>query len=351
MTGLSTLCYIEKDGKYLMLHRTVKKQDVNKDKWIGVGGHFEADESPEECVLREVKEETGYTLTSYRYRGIVTFVSGNGVTEYMSLFTADGFEGTPIPCDEGELEWVDIDEVWKLNIWEGDKIFFRLLDEREDFFSLKLVYDGHDRLVSAALDGQPMELFDILNPDGSKSGIVRERGVAHREGSLHGTVHMWIVRPNEAGGYDVLLQKRSACKDSNPGCYDISSAGHIEAGDEPLPAAVREMEEELGLRVRPEELTFIGVHRGAFEAEFYGRMFRDNELSYVYLYTGPVDVADLTLQEEEVESVLWMDYEECRQQVEAGTLANCIYLDEFRMVGKALEKQSSGQENGRKKGE
>ena len=129
MTGLSTLCYIEKDGKYLMLHRTVKKQDVNKDKWIGVGGHFEADESPEECVLREVKEETGYTLTSYRYRGIVTFVSGNGVTEYMSLFTADGFEGTPIPCDEGELEWVDIDEVWKLNIWEGDKIFFRLLDE------------------------------------------------------------------------------------------------------------------------------------------------------------------------------------------------------------------------------
>ena len=319
MTGLSTLCYIEKDGKYLMLHRTVKKKDVNKDKWIGVGGHFEADESPEECVLREVKEETGYTLTSYRYRGIVTFVSGNGVTEYMSLFTADGFEGTPIPCDEGELEWVDIDEVWKLNIWEGDKIFFRLLDEREDFFSLKLVYDGHDRLVSAALDGQPMELFDILNPDGSKSGIVRERGVAHREGSLHGTVHMWIVRPNEAGG--------------------------------PLPAAVREMEEELGLRVRPEELTFIGVHRGAFEAEFYGRMFRDNELSYVYLYTGPADVADLKLQEEEVESVLWMDYEECRQQVEAGTLANCIYLDEFRMVGEALEKQSSGQENGRKKGE
>ena len=89
MTGLSTLCYIEKDGKYLMLHRTVKKNDVNKDKWIGVGGHFEVDESPEECLLREVKEETGYTLTSYQYRGIVTFVSGGGVTEYMSLFTAD----------------------------------------------------------------------------------------------------------------------------------------------------------------------------------------------------------------------------------------------------------------------
>ena len=142
MTSLSTLCYLEQDGKYLMLHRTVKKHDVNKDKWIGVGGHFEADESPEECLLREVKEETGYTLTSWKYRGLVTFVSGGGVTEYMSLFTADGFTGEPIPCDEGELEWVDKEEVLKLNIWEGDKIFFRLLEEEQAFFSLKIVYDG-----------------------------------------------------------------------------------------------------------------------------------------------------------------------------------------------------------------
>lgn len=157
MVKLSTLCYIERDNKYLMLHRTVKKNDVNKDKWIGVGGHFEADESPEECLLREVKEETGYTLTSYQYRGIVTFISGNGVTEYMSLFTADGFEGEPIPCDEGELEWVDIDEIENLNIWEGDKIFFRLLAEGRAFFSLKLVYDGHDGLIYAALDGKPIQ--------------------------------------------------------------------------------------------------------------------------------------------------------------------------------------------------
>ncbi len=156
MTSLSTLCYIERDGKYLMLHRTVKKNDVNKDKWIGVGGHFEVDESPEECVLREVKEETGYTLTSYRYRGLVTFVSGNGITEYMSLFTADGFEGEPIACDEGELVWVDKKKVNDLNIWEGDKIFFRLLEEECPFFSLKLVYDGHDKLVSAILNGKPM---------------------------------------------------------------------------------------------------------------------------------------------------------------------------------------------------
>lgn len=156
MTGLSTLCYIMRDDKYLMLHRTVKEKDVNKDKWIGVGGHFEEGESPEECLLREVREETGYTLTSYRYRGIVTFISGDGITEYMSLFTADGFEGEPIPCNEGELAWVPVKEVYDLNIWEGDKIFFRLLEEREEFFSLKLVYDGHDRLISASLDGKPI---------------------------------------------------------------------------------------------------------------------------------------------------------------------------------------------------
>ena len=155
MTRLSTLCYIEKDRKYLMLHRTVKENDINKDKWIGVGGHFEAHESPEECLIREVKEETGYTLTSYRYRGIVTFVSGNGITEYMSLFTADGFEGEETDCDEGELEWVDIDRIHELNIWEGDKIFFRLMEEECDFFSLKLVYDGQDQLISVSLNGKP----------------------------------------------------------------------------------------------------------------------------------------------------------------------------------------------------
>lgn len=158
MEKMSTLCYIEQDGKYLMLHRTVKKNDVNKDKWIGVGGHFEADESPEECLLREVREETGYILTSYRFRGLVTFVSGTGVTEYMSLFTADGFTGEPIACMEGELVWVDKKEVLNLNIWEGDKIFFRLLDEEKDFFSLKLVYDGKDTLVSASLNGVPVKL-------------------------------------------------------------------------------------------------------------------------------------------------------------------------------------------------
>lgn len=155
---LSTLCYLERENEYLMLHRVVKKNDVNKDKWIGVGGHFEQDESPEECVLREVREETGYTLTSYRFRGIVTFVSGDGVTEYMHLFTADGFTGMPQECDEGVLEWVPRERIENLNIWEGDKIFFRLLAAEEPFFSLKLVYDGKSGLVSAALNGVPMQI-------------------------------------------------------------------------------------------------------------------------------------------------------------------------------------------------
>ena len=155
---LSTLCYLERDDQYLMLHRTVKKNDVNKEKWIGVGGHFEAEESPEECLLREVREETGLVLTSWRFRGIVTFVSGNGIVEYMHLFTADGFEGEMHACDEGELAWVDRDRITDLNIWEGDKIFLRLLREEAPFFSLKLVYDGGSRLVSASLDGKKLAL-------------------------------------------------------------------------------------------------------------------------------------------------------------------------------------------------
>lgn len=333
MTGLSTLCYIEKDGKYLMLHRVKKEHDVNKDKWIGVGGHFEADESPEECILREVREETGLTLTSWRYRGIVTFVSGDGVTEYMSLFTADGFTGTLADCDEGVLEWVDKEKVWELNLWEGDKIFFLLLMRNVPFFSLKLVYDGHGRLVSAALNGKAMELFEILNEDKTKSGIIRERNVAHFLGSLHETVHMWIVRRMPDGRCEVLLQKRSAEKDSNPGCYDISSAGHMDAGDTPINAAIREIGEELGIEAGPEDFVYIGAHYGSFDDEFHGRPFHDREWSHVFIYRKPVREEDLILQKSEIESVRWMDYGECRRRIENGTLETCIYSDEFDMVG------------------
>lgn len=148
---LSTLCHIISDDKYLMMHRVKKKNDINKDKWIGVGGKFEYGEDPDECLLREVKEETGLTLTNYSFRGIVTFIYGSDVVEYMHLYTADGFEGELIDCDEGELVWVPIKDVCSLPIWEGDKIFFKLLEEEERFFSLKLVYDTNDNLIESKL--------------------------------------------------------------------------------------------------------------------------------------------------------------------------------------------------------
>lgn len=153
----TTLCYIEKEDSYLLLHRVSKKNDANKDKWIGIGGKFEDKESPEDCLLREAKEETGLTLTSYRLRGIVTFVSNEYPTEYMFLYTADGFEGEIGTCKEGTLEWVKKKDMYALNLWEGDKIFLKLLEKEYPFFSLKLSYEG-DRLVSAVLDGKTLRL-------------------------------------------------------------------------------------------------------------------------------------------------------------------------------------------------
>lgn len=151
---LTTLCYLERDGKYLMLHRVKKEADINKDKYIGVGGHFAYGESPDECLRREVLEETGLTLRAYRARGIVTFVYGDDVVEYMHLYTADAWEGELSECDEGVLEWVEIDRVCDLPIWEGDKVFFRLLAANAPFFSLKLVYTKDDALTEMWLDGE-----------------------------------------------------------------------------------------------------------------------------------------------------------------------------------------------------
>ena len=137
---LTTLCYIEKDGCYLMLHRTKKQHDVNHDKWIGVGGKFEPNEMPEECLLREVKEETGLFLLNYRYRGILTFIADGWESEYIHLYTATEFTGELTECTEGTLEWVPKEQIETLPIWEGDKIFLQLLMEDAGFFSLKLRY-------------------------------------------------------------------------------------------------------------------------------------------------------------------------------------------------------------------
>lgn len=148
----TTLCYIKQNDKYLMLHRTKKSDDPNEGKWIGIGGHIEEGESPEECVVREVREETGLILKEFRYRALITFTSDLYETEYMHLFTADKIEGAITDnCEEGELEWIESDKVMELPMWEGDKLFLPcIMDESNGFFSMKLVYEG-DRLVKHTL--------------------------------------------------------------------------------------------------------------------------------------------------------------------------------------------------------
>lgn len=149
----TSLCYLEKDGKYLMLHRNKKENDENVDKWIGIGGKFLDKESPEDCAAREVLEETGLTVKNLKYRAVITFASDKYETEYMHLFTSDSFAGNLIECDEGTLEWIDKEKLYSLTLWEGDKIFLEKIKEDSPFFSLKLCYCG-DRLISATLNGQ-----------------------------------------------------------------------------------------------------------------------------------------------------------------------------------------------------
>ncbi|MDK2965414.1 MULTISPECIES: NUDIX domain-containing protein [Lacrimispora] len=336
--NLTTLCYIENEGRYLMLHRIKKKNDINQDKWVGVGGHLEEGESPEECLLREVKEETGLTLLSYKLRGFITFVSNQYPDEYMFLYTADSYEGSLTDCQEGVLEWVPVEKIHSLPIWEGDRIFFELLMDQIPFFSLKLQYHKEE-LKAAFLNGTPLELLEERDITGQTTGTVRARFMMHRAGMLHGTSHVWVVRPNDKSGFDLLLQKRSEGKDAYPGCYDISSAGHIPAGDDFLISAVRELSEELGIDALPEELAYVGLHEEQEEAEFYGRPFRNHEVSHVYVYQKPVDESQLVLQKEEVESVLWMDYEECLRQMRDGTLVHCLNEKELHMLAQWYQKK------------
>lgn len=330
-TNFTTLCYIETEDSYLMLHRVKKEGDMNRDKWLGVGGHFEKGESPEECLLREVKEETGLTLSGWCFRGLVTFVSDRLPEEYMCLYTADCYEGTIGECREGQLKWVRKDQIRELNLWEGDLIFFELLRDNHPFFSLKLCYKG-ERLTEAVLNGRPLELLDERDTDGSVTGWTRARFLMHRYGDLHGTSHVWIVRPNDRSGFELLLQKRSEEKDTFPGCYDISSAGHIPAGDEYLESAVRELREELGIEALPGELAFVGLHEETDHAEFYGKPFHNHEICRVYVYMKPVEADSLKLQKEEVESVMWLDYDECLCRMENHTLENCLNIKELYML-------------------
>lgn len=334
-TNMTTLCYIENQDSYLMLHRIKKEKDVNKDKWIGVGGHFEPGESPEECLLREVKEETGFTLTSYRFRGLITFIADQWQPEYMCLYTADGYEGEQQPCEEGQLEWVRKKQVLDLNLWEGDKLFFQLLNEDAPFFSLKLRYQN-DRLMEAVLDGENLELLEECDRQGCPTGRVQARRVVHENGMVHPTAHVWLVRPNDQSGYDLLLQKRSADKDAFPGCYDISSAGHVPAGSDYLKSAIRELEEELGITAQEEDLQDLGLYECCEKARFYGKPFFNHEISRVYLYKKEVKDQDFKLQKEEVDSVAWMDYQILIRKMEDGSFKHCLNKKEIEGIGQAL---------------
>ena len=198
----------------------------------------------------------------------------------------------------------------------------------------KLRYVG-DTLAEAVLNGKQMELFEERSGDGTPTGTIVERGVAHSEGRCHGTAHIWIARANEKSGCEVLLQKRSAWKDSNPGCYDISSAGHLSAGDTYLEGALREIGEELGIHAEAEELRDLGLLEKVSHGVFYGKPFHDHEVSAVYLYTKPVEAEKLHLQESEVEAVRWMDLKECQKAVREGSIPNCIDIRELEMIEKA----------------
>lgn len=339
--GMTTLCYIEKDDSYLMLHRIVKKHDINKDKWIGVGGHFEQGESPEDCMFREVMEETGLTPVTYRFCGIVTFLSDMGTAkeawEYMCLYHIQEFQGELKDCDEGVLEWVKKEKIRDLELWEGDRLFLRYMEERRPFFSLKLTYENGN-LMEACLDGKNLEFFDILDEEGRKTGRIKERSLVHEDGDPHGTAHVWVVQKTDEG-FDVLLQKRSRDKDSFPGCYDISSAGHVAAGDEYIDTALRELSEELGITAEKEDLHFVGMHQGIMNGNFYGKGFFNHEISAVYVYDRPIDLEDLSLQKEEVEEVIWIDYKEAREKFRTGQIKNCVFQDEFEQLGTYLNQK------------
>ena len=187
------------------------------------------------------------------------------------------------------------------------------------------------------------EMLEIRDEKGTPTGIIKPRSLVHRDGDLHGCSHIWVVRLREPAegetGYQmqVLLQRRSRNKDSNPGCWDLSSAGHIAAGDERLHAAVRELREELGIRAEPGELTYIGHTRRKTMKPFYGKQWYDNQISYVYLYQGEVEIDRITLQEEEVEEVRWMEPEEVFRRLEDPHFKNCLNPEEIELLMQSLD--------------
>ena len=197
---------------------------------------------------------------------------------------------------------------------------------------------GEDRLEGCS---EEMEYFDIVDEKGNPLGGQVEREIAHRDGIMHRTAHIWVVR-RETG--EVLLQKRCLAKDSFPGRYDTSSAGHIQAGDEPLESALRELEEELGIRAEAEDLHFADTFRNQYEEPFHGQMFKDNEVSFVYVYEKPVEISDMTLQEEEIESVAWFKLDQVIEAVEQHDPMFCVPMAGLMIAKRYMENHGKPEE-------
>lgn len=329
----TTLCYIEQNGKYLMLLRNKKKHDVNAGKWIGVGGKFEAGETAEQCAMREIKEETGLTALRLMPRGVVYFHSEGWESEVMYLFTVPEWEGTLTECDEGELRWVDKREVFGLNLWDGDRIFLEYLMKDVPYFEMTLRYRD-DRLYQAVADGKELELFDIFHEDGTPAGYVAERGYAHCHALWHATARIWVVRPKAGGdGVELLLQLRSAKKKLHPAKYDASSAGHIAAGEDILTGAVRELEEELGISVSGDSLEPVAVVTSVIDFDTPdGQPYHDREHCHLFLCRVDVKDSDIYTQVSEVDGVKWISPDECLRAVQTGAFPNCIDPQELSLV-------------------
>ncbi|MBP3901598.1 MAG: NUDIX domain-containing protein [Blautia sp.] len=183
-----------------------------------------------------------------------------------------------------------------------------------------------------------MEILDICDENGLPTGEIVDRDIAHRDGILHRTAHVWVVK-RTAAGYDALLQKRSMDKESFPGLYDTSSAGHIPAGEEPVPSALRELEEELGIAAEPEDLVFAGMFRIRYEEEFHGKPFRDNEVTSVYVYQKPVEIENLSLQASEVDEVRWFDVEEVYREIQSTRERFCVPSEGLQVLREYLGRQ------------
>ncbi len=195
-----------------------------------------------------------------------------------------------------------------------------------------------------------MEILDVVDENGMPTGDRIDRETAHREGIRHRTAHVWIMRRKENCDpgkkivegtncikYEILLQKRSPDKDSYPGCLDISSAGHIPAGDEVVDSAIREMKEELGITILPEQLHFCGKRKFSFQDVFHGKPFFDRQVSFVYIVWMDIEKDAMNLQKEEIEEVIWMDFEECIKMAEENSMKHCIAMEELRMLDRYIQ--------------